>query len=163
MTKALYHRPLKFESSLVADVLSALKTLDHLVYLNNNGQPFIACCAQEYFVAQTSQIQSFKRTGIEQYQPSPSEFNLAFNALKILKIMNFMEVMLVLSATIMRLNNIFSIQIVLNLVYLLVNFLPILNQSLMAGCSIVMIPRQNRSSIIFRTYLIKIKLTRHFT
>lgn len=82
MTEALYHRPLKFESRLVADLLSALKTLDHLVYLNNNGQPFIACCAQEYFVAQTSQIQSFKRTGIEQYQPSPSEFNLAIDALK---------------------------------------------------------------------------------
>ena len=82
MTQALYHRPLKFESSLVADVLSALKTLDHLVYLNNNGQPFIACCAQEYFVAPTSQIQSFKRTGIEQYQPTPSEFNLAIDALK---------------------------------------------------------------------------------
>ena len=81
MTEALYHRPLKFESHLVADLLSALKTLDHLVYLNNNGQPFIACCAQEYFVAQTSQIQSFKRTGIEQYQPSPSEFNLVINAL----------------------------------------------------------------------------------
>lgn len=82
MTEALYHRPLKFESRLVADLLSSLKTLDHLVYLNNNGQPFIACCAQEYFVAQTSQIQSFKRTGIEQYQPSPSEFNLAIDALK---------------------------------------------------------------------------------
>lgn len=82
MTEALYHRPLKFESPLVAHVLSALKTLDHLVYLNNNGQPFIACCAQEYFVAQTSQIQSFKRTGIEQYQPTPSEFNLAIDALK---------------------------------------------------------------------------------
>lgn len=54
MTEALYHRPLKFESPLVTDLLSALKTLDHLVYLNNNGQPFIACCAQEYFVAQTS-------------------------------------------------------------------------------------------------------------
>src|SRR5690606_29234626 len=82
MTEALYHRPLKFESRLVTDLLSALKTLDHLVYLNNNGRPFIACCAQEYFVEQTSRIQSFKRTGIEQYQPSPSEFNLAFNALK---------------------------------------------------------------------------------
>ncbi|MDM1336105.1 anthranilate synthase component I family protein [Acinetobacter pseudolwoffii] len=82
MTEALYHRPLKFESRLVTDLLSALKTLDHLVYLNNNGQPFIACCAQEYFVAPTSQIQSFKRTGIEQYQPTPSEFNLAIDALK---------------------------------------------------------------------------------
>ncbi len=81
MTEALYHRPLKFESPLVADVLSALKTLDHLVYLNNNGQPFIACCAQEYFIAQASKIQSFKRTGIEQYQPSPSVFNLEMNAL----------------------------------------------------------------------------------
>ena len=82
MTEALYHHPLKFESRLVADLLSALKTLDHLVYLNNNGQPFIACCAQEYFIAQTSQIQSFKRTGIEHYQHSPSEFNLAIDALK---------------------------------------------------------------------------------
>ena len=82
MTEALYHRPLKFESRLVTDLLSALKTLDHLVYLNNNGRPFIACCAQEYFVAPTSQIQSFKRTGIEQYQSSPSEFNLVIDALK---------------------------------------------------------------------------------
>ncbi|ENW87051.1 hypothetical protein F906_02124 [Acinetobacter pseudolwoffii] len=81
MTEALYHRPLKFKSPLVADVLSALKTLGHLVYLNNNGQPFIACCAQEYFIEQTSQIQCFKRTGIEQYQPSPSEFNVEIDTL----------------------------------------------------------------------------------
>lgn len=82
MTEALYHRPLNFESPLVADLLSALKILDHLVYLNNNGQPFIACCAQEYFIAQTSEPQCFKRTEIEQYQPTPSEFNLAIDALK---------------------------------------------------------------------------------
>src|SRR5690606_42014069 len=82
MNEALYHRPLKFESRLVTDLLSALKTLDHLEYLNNNGQPFIACCAQEYCVAKTSQIQSFTRTEIEQYQHSPYELNFVLDALK---------------------------------------------------------------------------------
>ena len=82
MTEALYHRPLKFKSPLVADVLSALKTLGHLVYLNNNGQPFIACCAQEYFIVQQSHIQSFQRVEIEQYQPRSSEFSLEIDALR---------------------------------------------------------------------------------
>ena len=82
MTEALYHRPLNFESLLVADLLSALKTLDHLAYLNNNGQPFIACCAQEYFIAQTSETQCFKRTEIERYQAVPSEFNLEIDGSK---------------------------------------------------------------------------------
>lgn len=76
MTEALYHRPLNFLSHQPEELLYALSSLNHLVYLENNGQPCITCCAEEYWVAQHGQIQSFKRVGIDQYQPGTAEFNL---------------------------------------------------------------------------------------
>jgi len=68
MNEAPYHCPLSFASLQLKDLLHALSPLDHLIYLNNNGQPFIACCAQKYFMVQDGQTQSFKRVDIEQYQ-----------------------------------------------------------------------------------------------
>lgn len=68
MNEAPYHCPLSSASLQLKDLLHALSPLDHLIYLNNNGQPFIACCAQKYFMVQDGQIQAFKRVDIEQYQ-----------------------------------------------------------------------------------------------
>ncbi|HAA06073.1 MAG TPA: aminodeoxychorismate synthase component I, partial [Acinetobacter schindleri] len=31
-------------------ILEALRSLDHAVYLYDNGTPFIACCAERYTV-----------------------------------------------------------------------------------------------------------------
>lgn len=78
MTKTLYQRPLKVLSPLLEDMLSRLNSLDHLVYLNNDGQPFIACCAREYFIIQAEQVRGFKRIGIDQYHPHNMKFDINF-------------------------------------------------------------------------------------
>src|SRR5690606_5919107 len=78
MTKTLYQRPLKVLSPLLDDMLSRLNSPDHLVYLNNDGQPFIACCAREYFIVQAEQVRGFQRIGIDQYHPHNMKFDIHF-------------------------------------------------------------------------------------
>ena len=152
MNEAPYHCPLSFASLQLKDLLYALSPLDHLIYLNNNGQPFIACCAQKYFMVQDGQIQSFKRVDIEQYQADIAELILELEQTPDIKANKFSGAMLGLLAMITLLDSTPSTQNELNLAYLSVSLILILSLKLINGYSIVMICKQKIFSIIFKIY-----------
>lgn len=152
MNEAPYHCPLSFASLQLKDLLHALSPLDHLIYLNNNGQPFIACCAQKYFMVQDGQIQAFKRVDIEQYQADIAKLILELEQTPDIKANEFSGVMLGLLAMITLLNSIPNTRSCLNLAYLSVSLILILSLKLINGYSIAMIRKQQIFSIIFKIY-----------
>lgn len=60
-------------------LLSALSALNHVTYYNHNGKAFIACCSEEYWLAQGTRIQHFQESGLNQYIPTNADLNVSFN------------------------------------------------------------------------------------
>ncbi|CAM4251867.1 anthranilate synthase component I family protein [Acinetobacter pragensis] len=54
-------------------ILKAMAGLNHAVYLQNNGFPVIAFCADEYFILQNSQLTHCTQQELNSYRQSPAD------------------------------------------------------------------------------------------
>ena len=64
----IFQKLLIKQSISAAQILSALSSFNHLVYLKNNNQPVIAFFASEYLLIKNKISQNFKRITLCQYQ-----------------------------------------------------------------------------------------------
>ncbi|MEB5930280.1 aminodeoxychorismate synthase component I [Acinetobacter schindleri] len=61
-------------------VLEALSSLDHAVYLYDNGTPFIACCAERYTFIQDDIIQTYQAVSFNQYEVVAPDLTVNFTS-----------------------------------------------------------------------------------
>ncbi|WP_347473406.1 anthranilate synthase component I family protein [Acinetobacter thermotolerans] len=62
------------------DILAALHSLDHVVFLENQGKPFIAFNADQYVLIQNGNIQSYQQNTFDEYVKINSELSLNFQS-----------------------------------------------------------------------------------
>lgn len=61
-------------------ILEALSSLDHVVYLHNNGTPFIACCAEHYTVVRDGEVRTYQAVSFNQYEVVASDLTVNFTS-----------------------------------------------------------------------------------
>lgn len=66
-TSSFYKQVLCESSYTPAEILKALGSLSHLVYLENNGQPIIGLSAKHYYLIQQNKWQYFKQHSFNHY------------------------------------------------------------------------------------------------
>lgn len=78
MTSALFCQTLNFSAS-PACLLAALQSVHHVVYLNNNGQLFIAFNAARYQIIQNDVVEVFDASAWNEYQVTTQPFHIELN------------------------------------------------------------------------------------
>ncbi|ANF81130.1 aminobenzoate synthetase [Acinetobacter sp. NCu2D-2] len=78
MSIPIFSRHLQ-QSPSPAHMLNALKSLHHVVYLENNNQPFIAFNAIRYQLIQNHHVHNYHETVFNSYNPSNDSLNINFN------------------------------------------------------------------------------------
>lgn len=76
MTSPIFLQSLQ-STAAPAVVLAALQSLHHVIYLNNNGQPFIALNATRFQIIQNNNTQFFEARDWNEYVASTQPFDVA--------------------------------------------------------------------------------------
>jgi len=61
-------------------ILEALSSLDHVVYLHNNGTPFIACCAEHYTVVRDGEVRTYQAVSFNEYEVVAPDLTVNFTS-----------------------------------------------------------------------------------
>lgn len=80
MYSATYQSFLKSSNIQPYYILEALHPLDHVVFLENDSKPFIACCAEQYLLVQDGRFENYQAHAFNEYIKIDNKLSLNFQS-----------------------------------------------------------------------------------